>query len=187
MPKYSKEIKIFYYSKANSAKSGTSIKASSSPNLEKNAKSDCLDQVGESAIFLFQISCIEGKMFNNFYDSGCSELVGKKAAIESLRKMGRAKQERPGPITLAGVGDQQTVCRDGIHSVCLPLHDGTEAIMSGLCLDKVTAAFPKYPLHKVEKNVQDVCLKLGGQELINKLPKCPKEVDDETDFMIGIK
>ena len=89
-------------------------------------------------------------MFNIFYDSGCGELVGKKAVIESLRKMGRAKQEMLGPITLAGVGDQQTVCRDGIYSVCLPLHDGTEAIMSGLCLDKVTAAFPKYPLHKVD-------------------------------------
>ena len=88
LPKYSMEIKISYYSKANSAKSGASIKASASPNLEKNAKSDCLDQVGESAIFLFQTMCIEGKMFNIFYDSGCGVLVGKKAAIESLRKMG---------------------------------------------------------------------------------------------------
>ena len=77
-------------------------------------------------------------MFNIFYDSGYGELVGKKAAIESLQKMGRAKQEKLGPITLAGVGDQQTVCWDGIYSVCLPLHDGTEAIMSGLCLDKVS-------------------------------------------------
>ena len=67
------------------------------------------------------------------------------------------------------------------------MHNATEAIMSGLCLDKVTAVFPKYPLHKVEKNVQGLCLKLGGQELINKLPKCPKEVGGETDFMIGIK
>ena len=107
-------------------------------------------KLGESATFLFQTTCIEGKMFNIFYDSGCGELVGNKAAIESLRKLGRAKQKKPGPITLAGVGDQRTVCRDGIYSVCLPLHDGTEA-MSGLCLDKVTAAFPKYPLHKVEK------------------------------------
>ena len=98
-------------------------------------------------------------MFNIFYDSGCGDLVGKKAAIESLQKLGRANQEILGPITLSGAGYHQTIRRDGIYGLRQPLHDGTEAIMSGLCLDKVTVAFSKSPLHNVEKNVQGECLK----------------------------
>ena len=68
--------------------------------------------------------------------------------------MGRAKLEIPGPIALSGVGDQKSVCEHGIYSVGLPINSGCDAIFSGLCLDKVTAEFPKFPLKQVAKELK---------------------------------
>ena len=54
---------------------------------------------------------IAGYTFNLLYDSGCGDLVCKKAAIDKLMRIGRAKQEIPEPIVLSGVGDNKVVCK----------------------------------------------------------------------------
>ena len=139
------------------------------------------------AIFMLQTIEINGHTFNIFYDSGCGDLVVKKSAIDILLSMGRAKHEIPGPITLTGVGDQKVVCKDGVYSLKLPLCNGQEAVVSGLCVNKITAEFPKYPLRDVETDFREKCLKIGGENLVGRLPKLPKFVGGETDIMLGIK
>ena len=59
--------------------------------------------------------------------------------------MGRA-MIRPGPIDLKGVGDQTSTCFDGVYSISLPLSNGGNAILTGLCLPRVTSHFPEYQL-----------------------------------------
>ena len=73
-------------------------------------------------------------------------MVIKRSAVDCLRSLGRARQEIPGPKTLSGVGDQKLVCKDVVFSVRLPLGNGREAMLSGPCLNRVTAEFPEYSL-----------------------------------------
>ena len=84
---------------------------------------------------------------NLFFDTGCSELVSKWGGILNLEKLNRASRERDGPIVLGGVGNEKTMCQYGMYKVKLPLHNGTEAVMSGPCIDHVTYKFPMYPLN----------------------------------------
>ena len=108
-------------------------------------------------------------------------MVMKRSAVDSLQSLGRAKQEIPGPITISGVGDQKLVCEDGVFSVRLPLGNGRETVLSGLCLNRVTAEFPVYTLREVEKDVKKICKKHGGETLVRKLPKLASKVGGETD------
>ena len=57
--------------------------------------------------------------------------------------------------------------------------------MSGLCLDRVTGKFPKYPLDKVESDFYTKEVKI--KRFSGELPKLPKEVGGEVDIMIGIQ
>ena len=93
----------------------------------------------------------------------------------------------PGPITITGVGDQKSVCKDGVYSVRLPLHDGRSAIISGLCMSKITGTFPLYKLEGVERDIHDNCRRIGNQNLVDQLPKLPSVVDGETNILVGIK
>ena len=91
----------------------------------------------------------------------------------------------PGPITLSGVGDNKTVCQDGVYKINLPLFKGKEATMSGLCLDKVTGSFPEFSLKTVKKDIKEHYQTFGkGSD--GKLPRLPGKVGGETDIMIGI-
>ena len=47
---------------------------------------------------------------------------------------------------VGGVGNQKTMCQYGMYKVKSPLHNGTEDVMSGPCIDHVTDNFPMYPL-----------------------------------------
>ena len=58
--------------------------------------------------------------------------------------MGRAKQVLSGPIELTGVGGKKSICDDGMYSVRLPLHNGRDAVLCGLCMPKITTEFPLY-------------------------------------------
>ena len=78
--------------------------------------------VTESDIFQLQGIDVEGVKLNLYFDDGCGDIVVKKSAIEKLISIGRAKQIIPGPIIMAGVGDQITVCNEGVYSICLPLY-----------------------------------------------------------------
>ena len=96
LPEFSKNIKVSMYSESNCANVGVPQVAAT------------------GGLFMLQTIIVEGKLFNLFYDSGCGDLVCKKSAIDKLVSMGRANQELPGPITLSGVGDEKTVCQDGV-------------------------------------------------------------------------
>ena len=96
-----------------------------------------------------------------------------------LEKRGRANCELKGPLVLSGVGDQKTIR--------VPMHDGKDINISGLCLDTVTAKFPKYQydIRQVEQNIHTAYRATGRDP--KSLPRLPSHVGGGTDFMIGIK
>ena len=68
----------------------------------------------------------------------------------------------------------------------MPLHNGENATMSGVCLEKITATFPSYPLQgEVEQDLIQA-FKETKKRISKQLPKLPKFVGGDTDFMIGI-
>ena len=74
-----------------------------------------------------------------------------------MQKLNNAEKEIKVPITLGGVGDPKIMCQYGIFKVKLPLYKGNGAVMSGPCLDEVTAKFPTYPLKGcVQRDINDV-------------------------------
>ena len=132
-----------------------------------------LPDVSDRAIFMLQTINVGGKNLNVFYDSGCGDIVVKKSAIDSLIKMGRAKLEEPGPITLSGVGDHKSVCEHGIYS-----------FKRGL-LRSSDICFSKYPLKDVEKDVRKIC-KRGWNIIAEYFTKTVQSSRGETDILIGI-
>ena len=82
--------------------------------------------------------------------------------------------------------NQQSEAKNGIYEVRIPLHDGREAVMSGIVLDIVTKAFPTDPLSgQVEKYIREAYESEWCDP--NLWPRLPKSVGGETDLMIGIK
>ena len=169
LPSLAKNIKINFHSQANFT--GTA---------ENEEGSD------DRAIFMLQTIDIQGHSFNLFYDSGCGDLCVKKSAIDTLASLGRAHQVLPGPITLSGVGDNKTVSAHGIYNILLPLDQGGDASMCGICLDKVTGKFPTFHLKQVEKEIKQYC-RSSGSSACRNLPALPSSVGGETDIMIGAK
>ena len=137
---FSKEINISCFSK-----SAILLAAHSSSKLSKKEK-PAVDVV-DNAIFQLQTINVEGTHFNLFFDSQCGDVIIKKSAVDCLMRLGGAKLEVPGPITLPGVGDTKSICEHGAYSVRLPLKGGggRDAVLSGLCLEKCTAEFQSYP------------------------------------------
>ena len=142
------------------------------------------DSDDPDSIFSFQTVKLLSHLFNIFYDSGCGDLVSSKRAIDILESMGRAKLLRPGPLILEGVNNQVSICKHGRYEIRIPLANGTDAVMSGLCFDNVTSDFPVYTLTEVEK---DFCAKIKALDktLFDRLPQLPKEVGGKVDIMIG--
>ena len=124
--------------------------------------------------------------FNLFFDNGCGDLVIKTSAMQRLASVGRAFQVIAGPLTIMGVGGQTCISYDGVYAICLPLANGQNAILSGLVLPTLTGAFPMYELSNVEKDIHQKCQEPGGPD-ISKMPKLPKMVGGDTDFLIGSK
>ena len=70
----------------------------------------------ENAIFKFHTIEFEKTKFNLFYDdSGCGDLVIRKSAIDSRKKLNRAYQIAKGPLISSGVGDVMSVCEHGAY------------------------------------------------------------------------
>ena len=142
-----------------------------------------------AALFLMQTIRIldpfteQWEVFNIFYDGGCGGMLLRTSAMKRLSSLGLAKQITPGPIPLKGVSDIQTWCEQGEYEIRLPLANGEEAVMTGLCLDQITAEFPKQSLELAEKDLKAEWERLGNT---SPLPKLPKTVGGETDIMIGI-
>ena len=173
MKPFSKSIKICNFSASTGGCSAHGVNSQS-------------DKDGPS-IFQLQTINIEGHSFNLFFDNGCGDLVIKRSAAEKLLLLGRASQVVPGPLPLTGVGGIEVVSNNGLWQIRLPLRvptkDGeSDAIMSGLCLDKVTGEFPNFPLKTVDKVFKSAWENLEKTE---SLPKLPKMVGGETDIIIG--
>ena len=146
-----------------------------------------IPDVRDRAIFPLQTIIVEGIRIRLFYDRGAGDAVIKATAIKALEKVRRAVLVKPGPIPISGVSDMKSVSEHGVYSICLPLKNGNNVIITGICMDKVTAKLPEYNLEDVEKDVQEQCSQVGGQSLVDKLPKLAGSVGGETDILLGSK
>ena len=77
-----------------------------------------------------------------------------------LHSLGRAYCEVDGALEITGVGDQKTEAL-GVYSICLPLHDGTNVTLSGVCMPKITSRLPVYPLGDVQSDLAKWCSDAG--------------------------
>ena len=58
----------------------------------------------------------------------------------------KAQEITPGPLGLFGVGGVVVEAKHGEWELTLPLDNGEEATISGLCLDQITHKFPEYEI-----------------------------------------
>ena len=133
---------------------------------------------------MFQNILVDNNAFNIFYDTGCSDFISRRQAVKQLKT--RAKQVYAGPIQTSGVGNQVSTSNNGIYSVNLPLANGEDATMIGVCMDKLTHDFPMYKLNgDVINDIHNGFRDIGGNP--RKLPLVSAQVGGEVDFMIGIQ
>ena len=138
----------------------------------------------EKAICILQTIKVEQHEYSLFYDTGCCDMVSRYAAMKSIGK--RATKEFSGPVTLGGLGNAQITSSHGTYQVKLPLFNGNDAVLSGVCLDQITVEFPKYLLKgQVEADVRSGYISNGKDP--KYLPKLPAFVRCHTDFMIRAK
>ena len=127
---------------------------------------------------------VDDQEFNVFFDSGCSDMVIRHEAVLKLGK--RAKQELKGPISIGGVGNLEIESVHGVYRIRLPLLNGKDAVLAGVCLDRITNTFPVYPIHGEVK--EDICNAYKERRNNEKdLPKLPDFVGGDIDIMVGAK
>ena len=148
---------------------------------------DCELPIKDAAIFLLQRIKIDGITLNIFYDGGCGDSVVKKSAVDKLAAMGRAQQVLPGPFQVKGVGDTVVEVEFGVVTICIPLCNGRNALITGSCMGKITSEFPTYALSEAEKDIRSACESEGNKSLLEKFPEVPDEVGGEADILLGIK
>ena len=147
-----------------------------------------IPDIDERAIFMRQTIKVGGKSLTILFDNGCGQLIIKKAAVVKLQEIGRAEQTIKGLLEVTGVGDNKTVSEDGEFAICLPLHSGDNAVLTGICLPKVTGDFPGYNLKNVENDIRSKCENIGGAELVSKLPRLTSMMKGgDVDVLIGSK
>ena len=169
-----------------------SFHVDSGPAPGDDGKRSDMDEskIGNSAIFMFQTIEVENEKnekekFNIFYDDGCFDACFKKSAIDRLKKFNRSEQTEEGPMIITGVGGHKSICPHGEYTVSLPLANGGNAKLSGLCLDRVTGDFPKYKLKNIESEFHREDAEVLHSNHKGNLPKLPDEVGGEVDIMIG--
>ena len=125
LPSFSRDLKLSFQMNQNQ-----------SPNSQEMS-----DEV--KAIYILQTIKVEQQEYSLFYDTGCFDMVSCYAPIKSIGK--RASKGFSGPVTL-GVGNAQITSSHGTYQVKLPLFNGNDAVLSGVCLYQITVEFPKYLL-----------------------------------------
>ena len=160
--------------KVEQVESGTSVEKAEEDDKEET----------EHAAYMLQRVKIDGEIYNLFYDGGCGDMVCRDKAT---RKLGsRATEVIPGPTKLIGVGDTMVETKHGLWILKLPMANGRNAIVSGLCLDKITHTLPEYEYDdSVQKDIKDYCVE--NKIDLNKLPQFPKKAGGETDIMLGMQ
>ena len=146
-----------------------------------------IPDVSDRAIFPLQTIDVEGLPLRVFYDRGAGDAVLKWAAVDALKKLGRAVLIQSGPISMSGVGGIESVTHCGLWSICLPLKNGHNVVITGVCMENVTAEFPSYELAEVEKDVRERCQLTGGATLLQQVPQLASQVGGETDILLGSK
>ena len=74
---------------------------------------------------------------------------------------------------------------DGFWRIILPLFTGTNAILSGLCLPKITSDFPTYTLTDVVHDVRERFSAQDRLDLVSSMPEFSATVGGVTDILIG--
>ena len=167
LPTHAKEICIAFH-------------ASFLSNHETSPKED---SVNERGIYLLQTILVNDQRINIFYDNGCSDLIIKESAIAKLGN--HATQTSSRPIKIGGVGESTTLSTLGTYSLQLPLCDGDQALVSGICIKSITATFPHYPLDQVMEDIQQSFSSSGISDVT--LPKPAHVVGGDTHLMLGVK
>ena len=176
LPEYSKEIKLSFH-------------ASNSIHINNKLQqaihlTQWASDIQDKAIYILQTIDVNNQQYNIFYDSGCGDMVSRYSAIKRLGR--RAEQEYRGPVQLGGVGGVKAESKYGIYQVKLPLCSGSDAILPGICLEKLTESFPTYQLQG--KVMQDIISSYkNSADNPSDLPKVPVSVRGNIDFMIVIK
>ena len=88
---------------------------------------------------MLQTIKVNDQLFTLFFDSGSKDFVAKHDAIKRLGS--RVKKEFDGIIQLNGVGGISTESKHGVYSVKLPLANGKDTLMTGLCIQQITEEF----------------------------------------------
>ena len=177
LPEFSKEIKLSFHLDQPNISPQLPVQPSVACSSNSSTNQD-------AAVFQIQTIKINNQRYSIFFDSGCGDFVSRYKAVCSLTT--NATQEYPGPITIGGVGGLTSLSQHGIYKVKIPLHDGSQATMSGVCLDNITSTFPTYPLQgQVINDIIKAYKRAGGNA--KDLPITSKYVGGDIDFMIGIK
>ena len=134
LPTFSKDIKLSFVSY---------LASTQKFNTKLDANDD--DIILDNGIYMLQTISVDNEHFTLFFDAGCSDMLCRYKAIQKTGP--KAQQEVKGPIVLGGIGNLQTSSDHGIYQVRLPLHNGKNAVLSGLCIEHITTTFPIYPVH----------------------------------------
>jgi len=170
LPRFSKDIKLSFHVNSTNCFQGNESTSTQGNDIK--------------VIYMLQTIQVDDQHYTIFYDSGCGDFISRSSAIQRIGS--KAVKVRSGPIQLGGVGGITTQSQHGIYSVKLPLKNGSEAFLTGVCMDQITATFPLYPLQgKVENDIQASYTQTYGNP--SKLPRLPSHVGGDVDFMVGIK
>ena len=136
LPEYSKQIKLSFHA-------SNSIHINNKLQQTIHSTQSASD-VKDKAIYILQTIDLNNQQYNIFYDSRRGDMVWRYSAIKRLGR--RAKQEYKGSVQLGGVGWVKAESKYGIYQVKLPLRSVSDAILSDVCLEKITVSFPTHSL-----------------------------------------
>lgn len=179
LPSFSKDINLSLYSQISNIEVNIN-------KVQVDVEDQCVDvadqndDVLDRGIYMFQSIKVNGEIFNIFFDTGCSDFIVSKNAVDRLGSYAKLISKIPAKII--GVGKNTTSSEYGIYRVKLPLITGETATLSGICLTDITGDFPLFPLKEAEKD-----LRLSAGPLAKTFPKVPNHIGGRIDFMIGIK
>ncbi|MEM7375585.1 MAG: hypothetical protein AAF587_43730 [Bacteroidota bacterium] len=178
IPTHAKEIKLTFHSRINDAY------LARDKNRHQSIKSSNKEPViDDNAIYILQTIKVDGKRYTIFFDLGCSDMIIRKDAAINLKD--RSHLEFKGEIVVGGVGQSSQTTNLGVYCIQLPLRNGHDATLSGVCLSQITMPFPIYPLDQVEQDIHTVYRQNGKNPL--HLPTLPPYAGGEIDIMLGIK
>ena len=130
LPDFTKQIRLAFHADTYISESSSSLK----------------DDVINKGVYLLQTITVNGNRLNVFYDTGCSDFILSSQAVKLLGSS--ATKHSSKSVHLGGVGNSITTSV-GSYNVTLPLHDGKNVTLSGVCLDQITSNFPTYRLKEV--------------------------------------